>query len=277
MVDATAMAEEDAHFIEIATVCAVLLILYRHLPKRRHHVRAAAQYRCVPGDLAGMLSGLSELGFAVNMQTIVLMSAVMIGAGTDYAVFLISRYHDYVRHGQDSDQAVKNALMSIGKVIAASAATVSVTFLAMVFTKLEVFSVVGPAISISVIVALLSALTLLPALLVLTGRRGWIKPRRELTTLMWRRAGTRVVRKPRIHLVASLVVLITLAACTSVMRFNYDDLKTMPDNVESSKGYKAMNRHFPMNALTPMVFFISHPTTCGRRAPWRTSSRWPAG
>ena len=64
----------------------------------------------------------------------------MIGAGTDYAVFLISRYHDYVRNGVNSDQAVKNALMSIGKVIAASAATVAITFLAMVFAQLSVFS-----------------------------------------------------------------------------------------------------------------------------------------
>ncbi len=256
VVDATAMAEEDAHFIEIATVISVLIILiiiYRNL------VTMFVPLINIGASLAtsqGVLSGLSELGLAVNMQTLVLMSAVMIGAGTDYAVFLISRYHDYVRHGQDSDLAVKNALMSIGKVITASAATVAVTFLAMVFTKLEVFSAVGPAISIAVVVALLSALTLLPALLVLTGRRGWIKPRRDLTTRMWRRAGTRVVRRPRIHLIGSLILLGSLAACTSVMRFNYDDLKTMPDSVDSSKGYEAMNRHFPMNALTPMILFI---------------------
>ena len=49
---------------------------------------------------------LSEVGLTVNMQCIVFMSAVMIGAGTDYAVFLISRYHDYVRHGETSDRAV---------------------------------------------------------------------------------------------------------------------------------------------------------------------------
>ena len=140
------------------------------------------------------------------------MTAVMVGAGTDYAVFLISRYHDYVRRGEDSDQAVKMALMSIGKVIAASAATVAIAFLAMVFTKLEVFSAVGPAISISVVVAFLCAITLLPALLVLAGRRGWIKPRRDLTTRTWRILGTRVVRRPKIHLVGSLVVLIALAA-----------------------------------------------------------------
>jgi len=149
--------------------------------------------------------------------------------------------------------------MSIGKVIAASAATVAVTFLAMIFTKLEVFSAVGPAISICVVVSLLSAVTLLPAMLVLAGRRGWIKPRRALTTRFWRLTGTRIVRKPRIHLVASLLVLIALASCTSLMRFNYDDLKTMPASVDSSKGYDAMNRHFPQNLMTPMVLFVKSP------------------
>ena len=256
VVDATAMAEEDLHFIEIATVLSVLIILFVIY---RNVVTMFVPLLNIGASLAtsqGVLSGLAELGLPVNMQTLVLMSAVMIGAGTDYAVFLISRYHDYVRHGQDSDQAVKNAMMSIGKVVAASGATVAVTFLAMIFTKLEVFSAVGPAISISVLVALLSSLTLLPAALVLAGRRGWIKPRRELTTRLWRVTGTRVVRRPRIHLAASLIVLISLAACTSVMRFNYDDLKTMPDSVDSSKGYAAMDRHFPMNAMTPMVLFI---------------------
>ena len=92
------------------------------------------------------MAGLGQLGLGIANQTIVLMSGMMVGAGTDYAVFLISRYHDYVRLGVDSDQAVKKALMSIGKVIAASAATVAVTFLAMIFTQLEVFSTVGPAI-----------------------------------------------------------------------------------------------------------------------------------
>jgi len=75
-----------------------------------------------------VLAGVSQFGLAVSTQTIVFLSGMIAGAGTDYAVFLISRYHDYLRHGADSDQAVKNALSSIGKVIAASAATVGVTF-----------------------------------------------------------------------------------------------------------------------------------------------------
>ena len=217
------------------------------------------------------------MGLPIGLQTIVLMSAVMVGAGTDYAVFLISRYHDYVRLGADSDQAVKNALMSIGKVIAASAATVAVTFLAMVFASLDVFSTVGPAISIAIIVAFLAAVTLLPAILVLAGRRGWIKPRRDLTTRFWRRTGTRVVRRPRIHLVASGIVLIILASCVSLARFNYDDLKSLPGSVASVGGFAAMDRHFPPNSMTPRCSSSSRHATCGHRPPSPTSSRWRSG
>jgi len=254
--DMTAMTEEDAHFIEITTVICVLVILFIIYRNVVTMLVPLANIGASIGTTQGVLSGLVGAGLPFNLESMILMSAVMLGAGTDYAVFLISRYHDYVRHGQTSDEAVKNALMSIGKVITASAATVAVTFLAMVFTKLQVFSAVGPAISISIGVALCSAVTLMPALLVLAGRRGWIKPRRELTTRTWRVIGTRVVRRPRIHLVGSLVMLVALASCTSVMRFNYDDLKTMPASVDSSKGYDAMNRHFPMNAMTPMILFV---------------------
>ena len=164
-----------------------------------------------------------------------------------------------MRLGVDSDQAVKNALMSIGKVIAASAATVAVTFVVMVFAKLGVFSTVGPAISISIMVAFLAAVTLLPAILMLAGRRGWITPRRDLTTRFWRRTGTRVVRRPRIHLVASAIVLVILASCVSLVRFNYDDLRSLPDSAPSVDGFNAMDRHFPPNSMTPEVLLVTSP------------------
>ena len=87
----------------------------------------------------------------------------------------------------------------MGKVIAASAATVAVTFLGMVFTRLSIFSTVGIALAVGVAIACLSAVTFLPALMVLAGRRGWIKPRRDPTSRFWRRSGIRIVRKPGIH------------------------------------------------------------------------------
>jgi RND superfamily putative drug exporter len=257
--DMNSIGMEDAHYIEIGTAVSVLLIL---LMVYRNVITMLVPLATIGLSLVtaqGVLSGLSELGLDIQTQTIVFMTAVMIGAGTDYAVFLISRYHDYVRRGLDSDQAVKNALMSIGKVIAASAATVAVTFLAMHFCKLSIFSSVGPAISISIVTALVAAVTLLPAILVLIGRRGWINPRRELTHRMWRKTGIRIVRRPWIHLVASLIVLAILASCSSVARFNYDDLKALPPSAPSVSGFATLDRHFPPNMLTPMVLLIQSP------------------
>ena len=72
---------------------------------------------------------VGSAGLGVANQTVIFMTGMMVGAGTDYAVFLISRYHDYLRQGVDSDEAVSRTLTSIGKVIAASAATVAITFL----------------------------------------------------------------------------------------------------------------------------------------------------
>ncbi|KAA1251979.1 RND family transporter [Mycobacterium simiae] len=257
--DLQKLGEEDVRIIEIGTIVSVLLILiivYRNLVTMM--IPLATIGVSIVGA-QGLLSALTELGLVVNIQSIVFMTAVMIGAGVDYAVFLISRYHDYVRQGETSDVAVKKALMSIGKVITASAATVAVTFLAMIFTKLEVFSAVGPAITFSIIVTLLAATTFLPAILVLIGRRGWIKPRRDLTTRFWRITGTRIVRRPVIHLIGSLIVLAILASSASLIRFNYDDLKTVPQDVDSVQGYNALNRHFPMNSMTPMALFIQSP------------------
>jgi putative drug exporter of the RND superfamily len=208
----------------------------------------------------GIIAAVSLLtGLAISNQTIVLLSAMIAGAGTDYAVFLISRYHDYVRLGTDPVHAVQRAMVSIGKVVAASAATVGVTFLGMGFAKLGLFSTIGVALAVGIGVAFLAAVTLLPAILVLAGPRGWVEPRRERTALFWRRAGVRIVRRPAAYLGASLAVLIVLASCAGLVRFNYDDRKQLPDTAESSVGYAAMDRHFSVNQTIPQYLFIQSP------------------
>jgi putative drug exporter of the RND superfamily len=257
--DMNKTAEGDLQLIEIGTALMVLLIL---LIVYRNPVTMLVPLVTIGISLAvaqGVLAALALLGLGVMSETIVFMTAVMVGAGTDYAVFLLSRYHDYVRLGVDSDQALKRALASIGKVIAASAATVAVTCLAMVFSRLPAFTTVGPAISISIAVAFVAAVSLLPAILVLAGRRGWIRPRRDLTNRFWRRSGIRIARRPKTHLVASVIALIMLASCAGVARFNYDDRKTLPGSVDSAVGYAVLDRHFSSNTLLPQFLFIQSP------------------
>ncbi|WP_156763260.1 MMPL family transporter, partial [Mycobacterium scrofulaceum] len=257
--DLNLTGQRDRARIELAIVVllfVILLVIYRNpvtmvLPLLTIGMSAVVAQRLVA------LVGSAGLGIA--NQTVIFMSGMMVGAGTDYAVFLISRYHDYVRQGVDSDQAVVKALASIGKVIAASAATVAVTFLGMVFTRLGILRTVGPVLGISVAVVFFAAITLLPALLVLAGRRGWIAPRSDLSRRFWRRSGANIVRRPKTHLLASALVLVILAGCAGLARYNYDDRKALPGSVESSIGYAALDKHFSTNLIIPEYLFISSP------------------
>ncbi|HSZ91536.1 MAG TPA: MMPL family transporter, partial [Acetobacteraceae bacterium] len=258
--DLTVAGEQDRLPIELAIgvlVLIVLLVVYRSVVTMLLPLLTIGLSLVIAQSV---VAGYSQLtGTGVSNQSIVFLSAIMAGAGTDYAVFLISRYHDYLRSGEAFDQAVKRALISIGKVIAASATTVGITFLLISFARMGVFKTVGVASAIGIGVAFLAAVTLLPAILVLAGPRGWVKPRRELTARFWRRSGIRIVRRPKTHLVASLLVLAILASCAGLVRYNYDDRKALPSSAASSVGYAALDRHFPVNQSIPEYILVQSP------------------
>ncbi|NKZ10707.1 RND family transporter [Mycolicibacterium septicum DSM 44393] len=258
--DLTVAGEKDRLPIELAIavlVLAVLLVVYRS------PVTMLLPLVTIGSSLLiaqALVAGFSELtGAGVSNQSVVFLSAIMAGAGTDYAVFLISRYHDYLRSGKDFEAAVRAAMLSIGKVITASAATVGLTFLLLSFTKMGVFKTVGIAAAIGIAVAYLAGLTLLPAILVLVGPRGWVKPRRELTARFWRRSGIRIVRRPVPHLVASLLILALLAGSAIFAKYNYDDRKVVAASAPSSIGYTAVERHFPISQSIPEYILIQSP------------------
>lgn len=77
--------------------------------------------------------------------------------------------------------------------------------------------------------------------------------------------GVHIVRRPKTHLLASALVLVILAGCAGLARYNYDDRKTLPASVESSIGYAALDKHFPSNLIIPEYLFINPRRICARR------------
>lgn len=258
--DLTVAGARDRMPIELAIavlVLVVLLVIYRSAVTMLLPLLSIGTSLVIA---QAVVAGYSQLtGSGVSNQSVVFLSAIMAGAGTDYAVFLISRYHDYLRSGANSDEAVRRAMFSIGKVIAASAATVGITFLLISFARMGVFKTVGASAAIGIGVAFLAAVTLLPAILVLAGRRGWVEPRRELTARFWRRSGIRIVRRPKANLIASVLVLIVLASCAGLVRYNYDDREALRTSAPSSIGYAALDRHFPVNQSIPQYILVQSP------------------
>ncbi|MBX5441755.1 MAG: MMPL family transporter [Solirubrobacteraceae bacterium] len=114
---------------------------------------------------------LTELGVTVNGQTSAIQSILVIGAGTDYALLLVARYREELRHHQDKHEAMAIAVRRAGPAILASGVTVMATLLSLSLAKVNGTSGLGPVGATGIGVALLVMLTFLPALLAIVGRR----------------------------------------------------------------------------------------------------------
>lgn len=264
--DLNKIGARDQLIIEISTVVTILTILiivYRNLVAMVMPLITIGISMAVAQQV---VAGLGEVGLPLGPQTMVLMTGMMMGAGVDYAVFLFSRYQECIRKGMASDDAVVHSIATIGEVITGSAATVAVTFMGLSFATLGVFLTVGPSLAVTIAIAVVGALTILPSLMVLAGRRGWIKTKKDLTGRFWRRSAVHIVRRPKIHLVGSLVILLALAGCAAMAKYNYDDRKNLPANAESNLGYDALTKHFPVST-TMQQFIMVHAPDADLRSP----------
>jgi RND superfamily putative drug exporter len=117
--------------------------------------------------------GLSELGVTINGQSSSIMSVLVLGAGTDYALLLVARYREELHRTVDKHEAMQTALASAGPAIFASALTVIAALLCLVLAKVNGTAGLGPIAAMGIACAALSMLTLLPALLTIFGRRAF--------------------------------------------------------------------------------------------------------
>jgi putative drug exporter of the RND superfamily len=117
--------------------------------------------------------GVSELGVTINGQSSSIMSVLVLGAGTDYALLLVARYREELHHTVDKHKAMRTALASAGPAIFASAATVIAALLCLTLAEVEGTAGLGPIAAIGIACAALSMLTLLPAILTIFGRRAF--------------------------------------------------------------------------------------------------------
>src|SRR5688500_9881328 len=121
----------------------------------------------------GLGYGLSELGVTINGQSSSILSVLVLGAGTDYALLLVARYREELRRHEDRHEALAIALRRAGPAILASGVTVMLALLSLSIAKVNGTAGLGPIGALGVGVAMVSMLTLLPALLAIFGRRAF--------------------------------------------------------------------------------------------------------
>ncbi|MFF4397392.1 MMPL family transporter [Streptomyces sp. NPDC001480] len=198
-------------------------------------------------------------GLTVNKQTSFILTVLVFGAATDYALLLISRYREELRHHEDRHEAMARALHRSGPAIIASAATVAVSLMLLTLATLNSTQGLGPACAVGVLVGLLAMVTLMPALLVICGR--WIfwpvKPSYGSAGAagegIWARVGTAVSGRPRIVWIGTALALGVMA--TGAFGLKADGLSgrdQFTDRPQTAVGEEIQSRHFPAGSGDPV-------------------------
>ena len=210
--------------------------------------------------------GLTEMGVTVNGQSSSILSVLVLGAGTDYALLLISRYREELRQYESRSQAMGIALRSAGPAILASGGTVIAALLCLSLAQLNSTSSLGPIGAIGIFSAMVAMLTLLPAMLVIAPRFVfWPKVPHvgdsgvDTSHGPWRRLGDRIAKGPRRVWIGAVIALVIMAAGL----LNYDDGLTSSggfrDEVEAVRGEKLIGESFPGGTNAPTEIVVSDP------------------
>jgi putative drug exporter of the RND superfamily len=212
--------------------------------------------------------GVSELGVTINGQSSSIMSVLVLGAGTDYALLLVARYREELHHTEDKHEAMRTALSSAGPAIFASALTVIAALLCLTLAKVNGTAGLGPIAAIGIACAALSMLTLLPALLTIFGRRAFwpFIPRYEPNSAgetedpyqhhsFWARVGKRVAAGPQRVAIGAIAVLLVCCAGFAFFSTELTSEDSYRTEVESVEGQELIDQSFPSGttALTDVI------------------------
>jgi RND superfamily putative drug exporter len=255
------------HTEDYAALLSVLLIL----------VVLAVAFRAVLGPLvalapAGLALMLAEpliaesthLGVQISSLLELLLTALMLGAGTDYGLFILFRYRENLGRGLDQETAIVEAMSRVGGAVGLSALTVIVALSSLVIAQFGLYRGVGPGLALGIFIVLAVEVTLLPALLSLVGgvafwpsRPGphWSEPG------AWGRVAARLTHRPVSALVAGVLVFGTLSlVVVAYAPSGFNPGGTIPGS-DSAAGAVVLSRYFGISSDNPTDVVLRFPSS----------------
>ncbi|WP_396454550.1 MMPL family transporter [Actinomadura sp.] len=207
--------------------------------------------------LIGVASKIFDFSGDDSLSTIILI--VLFGIGADYYLFLMFRFRERLRAGDDKKTAMITAVERVGEVISSAAAAIAVTFLVLLLATFGVFSAWGPSLAIAVVVMGITSLTLFPAIVSLLGTavfwpsKAWKKqPKGSISQAVGRAVG----KRPAVAAAAAGLVMVVLALGSLGFKADYDFAAGFPQDTESAQATKDMEKGFPPGLTTPVQVFI---------------------
>ncbi|RIT53261.1 RND family transporter [Mycobacteroides abscessus] len=241
-------------YVTIVIITVMLLIVYRSFATAFLTLLIVmVELSCGRGVVA-FLAYHKLIGISVFASNILV--SLILGAGTDYAIFLIGRYQEARHAGEDRETAYYSAVKGVSHVILGSGLAIAGATFCLQFTRLNYFNTMGLPCAAATLVAVAASLTFGPAMLALGSRFGVFEPKVKAGHGIWRKVGTVTVRWPGRILVVSSVVVMIGSITLPTYKPNYNDRIYIADDVPANQGYAAADRHFPVSKLNSDMLMI---------------------
>ena len=252
----------QVELLSVVFILILLLLIFRALLAPLITLIPAFFAVAIAGPLVGEAA---HAGLKVSQLAQLMLIVLVLGAGTDYGLFLVFRVRENLRAGAEPKEAVRTAVARVGETITFSALTVIAALLSLLVATFQIYSQLGIPLAIGIGTMLLAGLTLLPALLAVFGRATfWPSKTRAGTGKagLWGRIAARIVRRPAVPLTIGVIGLGALAsAVVAYAPGGFGGSISAPAGTDSAAGTALLTRHFPASAANPtnLVYKLTQP------------------
>lgn len=276
-VDATDLFKQADVKLLIATVVLILVLLIVIYRSPLLAVIPLVVVGFAYGIISPLLGWMAENDWITkDAQAVAIMTVLLFGAGTDYCLFLITRYRETLLEVEDKLQALRLAVKESGGAILMSALTVVIGLSILGLADYGSFQRFAVPFSLAILIMGIAAMTILPAILALLGRAAFFpfvprtievekerslqkgkpfKERKEHHRLS-RKVGRVVTKRPWLVITITLVLLAGLTTFVPQIKYSYDLLSSFPEEMPSREGFTLIEENFSPGELAPVKVVV---------------------
>jgi RND superfamily putative drug exporter len=240
--------------VTVAVIVSMLLFFYRSIVTVLLVLTILILSLSVTRGVVAFLGYHNLIGLSTFATQ--LLVTLAIAATTDYAIFLIGRYQEARSIGEERESAYYTMFRGTAHVVLGSGMTIAGATFCLSFTRLPYFQTLGIPLAVGMVVAVLVALTLGPAVITVASRFGLLEPKRAMRIRFWRRLGAAVVRWP--GWILTMTILLALVGLLTLPGYqpSYNDRKYLPADLPANEGFAAAERHFPVARMNPEMLLV---------------------
>ncbi|GGB58796.1 MMPL family transporter [Virgibacillus dakarensis] len=238
----------------VAIILILLIVIYRSPLLALIPLFAAAFVYEITNQVLGLMG---KAGLTLDNQSLSIMSILLFASITDYSLFVLARFREELKEHNSKFDAMKQAMRGSGVPVFFSGGTVLAAMLVLFFAQFGDYRNFAPIFATAMIVVILASITLVPALFTLFGRKSFwpriphVGDRHVKTNSLWSKVGRFVSRKPIVSVVLVGIILLVSASNVLTIDYEFDTMKSFPDDMPSREGYDILEKSFEPGDLAP--------------------------